>query len=132
MKKCFLTIVSSVDGKENTFSYEAELELSASSAVLRYSEECGKTKLHFEKGEARIERKGDYGLSLCLKEGERTAGMLSVAGSDGKIEVLTARVGYSIGKNSLLASLKYSMLFENEIQEMSLRIKASCDNSEEK
>lgn len=132
MKKCFLTIVSAVDGKENTFSYEAELKLSASSAVLRYGEEGGETELCFEKGEARIERKGDYGLSLCLKEGKRTAGTLSVAGSDGKIEVQAARVGYFIGKNSLLAFLKYSMLFENEIQEMSLRIKASCEHSEEK
>ncbi len=132
MKKCFLTIASAVDGKENTFSYEAELELSASSAVLRYMEEGGETELRFEKGEAQIERRGDYGLSLRLKEGERTRGTLSVAGADGEIEVQAARVGYSIGKNSLLASLKYSMLFENEIQEMSLRMKASCDYSEEK
>ena len=132
MKKCFLTIASAVDGKENTFSYEAELEISASSAVLRYGEEGGETELRFEKGEAQIERTGDYGLSLRLKEGERTRGTLSVAGADGNIEVQAARVGYSIGKNSLLAFLKYSMLFENEIQEMSLRLKASCDNSEEK
>lgn len=132
MKKGFLTIASAVDGKENTFTYEAEIELSAFSGVLRYEENGTRVELRFTKDEVRIDRKGDYGLSLCLKEGERTEGTLSVAGADGTIWVRASRVGYSIGKNSILASLKYSMIFKDEIQEMSLRIKASCDNSEEK
>ena len=132
MKTCVLTIVSTVDGKENTFSYSAEIEFLEGFVCLRYEEEGGETQLRLREGEASIVRKGAYGLSLILKEGERGKGLLTVAGSTGEIEVLANRIGYSIGKNSLLAIVKYSMFFEKEIQEMSLRIKASYDNSEEK
>ncbi len=132
MKACILNVVSTVDGKENTFSYQATLELSDCSALLRYKEEGAETEIYFAGNEARIEKRGEYGLSLCLKEGERTKGALTVAGSLGAIEVQTVRVGYSVRKNSLLAVLKYAMIFEKEIQEMSLRIKASYDYSEEK
>ena len=125
MKTCVLTIVSSVDGKENTFSYEAKIEIGAGFVALYYEEDGANTQIRFEAGVASIVRTGDYGLSLRLKEGERTQGALSVAGAGGTITVDTSRVGYSLGNNSLLAMIKYSMLFEKEKQEMSLRIKAS-------
>ncbi len=125
MKTCVVTIVSSVDGKENTFSYAAKIAFSAGLVTLYYEEDGATTQLSLTEGEARIVRTGEYGLSLRLKEGERTQGTLSVAGAGGRIEVEASRVAYSLGNNSLLAMIKYSMLFEKEKQEMSLRIKAS-------
>ncbi|MBQ8319578.1 MAG: DUF1934 family protein [Clostridia bacterium] len=131
MKKCHLSIVSSVDGNENTFSYAASYKRSAFSGVLCYEENGARVEMRFEKGAILIRREGDYGLNVVLKEGERTEGLLFVAGASGAVQVETTRAKYSLTETSVLASLKYRLIFQAETQEMSLRIKASCVNSEE-
>ena len=43
-------------------------------------------------------------------------------GSEGDVEVFAHKVAYSIGRDSLLLSLQYDLLFGSEKQEMKLRI----------
>ena len=78
--------------------------------------------LKVEKNSAWIEREGDYTLFLPLKQGELRKGRLGIMGSEGDVEVFAHKVAYSIGRDSLLLSLQYDLLFGAEKQEMKLRI----------
>ena len=124
MQSCNLTITTSVDGRETDFSCVGELGLTAHSATLRYTQENASVSLVLEGESAKIDRIGDYSLRLFLKRGEESDGALGLGGSDGEIKVFTHRVAYSIGQDSILASLHYDLIFGEERQEMKLRILA--------
>ena len=124
MKSCKVTITTAVDGRETEFSCKGELALSAYSATLRYRQENADVSLVLDGETAKIERVGDYSLRLFLKNGRESEGALGLGDSGGNIQIFTHRVVYSIGKNSLLASLRYDLLFGKERQEMNLRILA--------
>jgi uncharacterized beta-barrel protein YwiB (DUF1934 family) len=124
MQSCKLTITTAVDGRETEFSCQGELVLSARKAILRYRQEEASIELYLDGQSAKIEREGDYSLSFCLQSGMETKGKLSFGCNDGEMNVFTHRVAYSIGKDSLLASLHYDLLFGEERQEMKLRILA--------
>ena len=132
MKKGFLTIVTTVDGTESRFSSKAEMEISSVSAVLCYKETNAIITITVDRNEVLIERKGDYDMHLLLRENERTNGVLSIAGNEGNIEIFTERLAYSIGKNSLLMQIYYTLIFGKEKQDMRLRINASQTSLEEK
>ena len=127
-----MTISTSVDGEESRLSCKAEMEYTALSARLRYSDQAAEVTVSVNANEAIVQRKGDYGLYLPLKENERTTGILSIAGNEGKVEIFTKKLAYSIGKNSLLMQLHYTLNFGAEQQEMRLRIHARQNHSEEK
>lgn len=124
MQSCFLTIVTSVDGKENTLSLDAEMELSPLSAVLRYRQGEGQICLRLREGCFFVERQGDYVLRFRFIEGETLSGSLGLPGAEGEVEVTTRRLGWSIGKNSFLLLLDYSLGFVGGTQEMKLRLNA--------
>ena len=124
MNNCKITITTAVDGQETTVVREGVLSLDLSLISLAYREENAEIFLCFRGEQASIERKGDYGLRLVLKEGEQSEGEIGIGGSNGKMMTYTHRVAYSVTKNSLLASLKYDLLFGDEKQEMRLRIMA--------
>ena len=98
MKPCFLKIVTVVDGEESIFSQEAEMELFSESAKLRYFENGGKVSLHISNGQVTVAREGDY--------------------------ILRLKIGFAIKKNSLLMSMKYTLLFDSGKQEMHLKLVA--------
>ena len=87
-----------------------------------YQEENAEITLVFEKEQVKLERCGDYELSLLLKQGEISDGKIGFGGSLGDIRVKANKVSYSIGKDSLLASLHYDLIFAKEKQEMKLRV----------
>ena len=60
MKKCRVTIITAVDGQENTIVREGEMQLSTASAILIYREENAATRIYLEGEKANIERIGDY------------------------------------------------------------------------
>ncbi len=132
MQDVFLTISTTVDGEESRLSCNAEMECTALSAVLRYRDENAEVSIFVNGSEAVVDRKGDYGLYLPLKESERTVGTLSVMGNEGSVEIFTDRLAYSIRKNTLLMQLQYTLYFGSEKQEMRLRIHAKQNYSEEK
>lgn len=132
MQDGFLTIVTTVDGTQSRFSCKAEMEWDSLSAVLRYAQENATITVSLKNGELKIDRTGDYGMSLLLRENESTAGTLSVAGSEGALEAYTERLAYSIAKNRLLMQIYYTLNFGTEKQNMRLRINASKNSSEEK
>jgi uncharacterized beta-barrel protein YwiB (DUF1934 family) len=132
MKKGFLTIVTTVDGTESRFSSKAEMEIASVSAVLCYKETNAIITITVDRNEVLIERKGHYDMHLLLRENERTNGVLSIAGNEGNIEIFTERLAYSIGKNSLLMQIYYTLIFGKEKQDMRLRINASQTSLEEK
>ena len=124
MKKAKLTINTQVDNaSETTASYEAEIELTANTALLRYEEQGAKVTLALENGEISIERVGDYTFSLHLAEGKELPATLGIMGSVGDIKTKTHSIQYSITEKSFLLSIKYALIFAgNEQQEMKLRL----------
>lgn len=124
MKRCRVTIMSAVDGEEREFSCEGTLDLSSRTVQLRYAEEKAAVSLILDGETAQVERHGDYSLRLFLKRGEARDGTLVLGGNEGQIRAFTHRVAYSIGQDSLLASLHYDLLFGADRQEMKLRILA--------
>ena len=127
MKKCRLTIITSVDGEETEFSAVGELVLSVKETCLRYRQDGSVVELCLEGETARIKRLGDYSLFLELRRGERTKGTLGIGGNEGEIEVDTHKVAYSQGKDSFLAVLHYDLQIGIERQKMKLRILARTE-----
>lgn len=124
MKRCRLTITTVADGQQTEFSCEGQLSLSLCAAELFYNQNGAQVSLVLDGETAKIERVGDYSLRLYLKSGEKTDGALILGGNEGEIQVYTHRVSYSVGKDSLLLSLHYDLLFAGDKQEMKLRILA--------
>lgn len=133
MQPCFLRIVTLTDGMESVFSQEANIELAPSYAKLWYEEKSGRVCLCLENGRVFIERKGDYALCLWLAEGERLSGKIGLLGAEGNVETDTHRIAYTLKKDSLLLSMKYTLRFSVGKQEMNLTLIARVkSNSEEK
>ena len=132
MRDGSLTIYTTVDGQESHFSSKAEMEIAPLSVVLRYKDSQAIVRLTLRENQLLIERQGDYGLGLILREGEETMGTLSIAGNQGEVKVFTERLAYTIGENSLILQAYYTLNFGNEKQMMRLRLKASQNSLEEK
>ena len=132
MRKCSLTIVTTVDGQETSFSSEAELEGTLLFARLQYMQDGAKTILQFKDRKVFIQRKGDYSMQLHLEEGKTTLGQLTIGTNVGEFPITTKRIAYTITEKSLLASLHYQLMFEGAIQEMKIRLNAREIYSEEK
>ena len=122
MQACKITLTTSVDGKETQIVRKGSVFLSLSRSLVRYLEESAEFTLIFEKDGVKIERRGDYALSLLLKQGEISEGTLGFDGAVGGMRVRAHKVAYSVGKDSLLASLHYDLIFGEERQEMKLRL----------
>lgn len=122
MQGCKITLTTSVDGKETQIVRAGSVSLSLSKAVVCYQEENAELTLIFEENGVKLERRGDYALSLLLKQGEISEGMLGLGGSVGDIRVHAHKIHYSIGRDCLLASMHYDLIFGEERQEMQLRL----------
>ena len=124
MKPCSISISTTVDEVENIVKRKGELSLSLPITELFYQEEDGQVRILLQEDCVRIERIGEYGLKLFLKEGEESVGKIGINGQEGDIPVYCDRVAYSLGKDSLLVSLQYRLLLGKEEQSMKLRILA--------
>ena len=124
MKKCKVTITTSVDGQENTITRDGEMTLSMGEVTLVYREENGATRIHLQGESADIERIGDYTMRLGLKRGEWTDGEIGLGGSSGQIQSFTHRVQYSVTEYSVLALMRYDLLISGEVQKMQIRLTA--------
>ena len=124
MQTCRFTITTNADGIENSVNGNGELALSVSSAQLRYTESDTQTIVELLNGEGRFTRCGAYSLSLYLKEKQTTKGRIGISESEGDMEIYTHSLQYVIGKDSLLMSAKYDLIFGQEIQKMQIRIYA--------
>ena len=131
LRSCFLQIVTSADGEESNFSTEAEMELLPRSAVLRYRHGEGDVVLRIEERAVALERGGDYLLRLNFSEGEALPGVIGLAGAEGSVETKTHRLGCSVGKDSVLLSMRYTLRFDRGDQEMKLRLFARGKNHPE-
>ena len=131
MQKCRFTITTNADGVENSVSGNGELFLSISAAQLRYKERDTQTFVELLNGEGRLTRSGAYSLSLLLKENQTIKGKIGISATEGDIDVYTHSLQYAIGKDSLLMSAKYDLIFGQEIQKMQIRIYAKIVKAEE-
>ncbi len=127
MQACHLTITTVAEETERTVSYEGEAEFSALSATVQYKEDGAFVRIFVEGGAVRIERKGDYELSLRLKEDCACEGSIGIGGSSGEVYTRTRKLSYSIGKNSLLLSARYELLTGGEPQRIKLRLYAKAN-----
>lgn len=126
-----MTIATQVDDeKEQSVSYDADLELNGTSATARYFDGESLSCIKVGKDEVCIERTGDYLFRLRLKEKERVPATLGVGGNVGEIFTYTDFIKYSITKNSLLLSMQYVLLFSgDEKQRMKIRLHARQDET---
>ena len=122
MKKCRVTITTSVDGQENTITRDGEMAFSANGIQRIYREPNAATRICLQGENATVERIGDYTMRLQLTCGELTDGELGIGGSSGAIQTLTHRVNYSTSEQSLLLSLHYDLLISGETQKMQIRL----------
>ena len=125
MQACKLTIISKADGKDVKSVRSGEIEYSADEIRLTYAEENAFVTIVLFNGGARIRREGDYALALHLKNGEICDGELGLGGSVGTVRTKTRQVSYKLSERSLLLTLQYDLLFGEDAQKMSLRIRAN-------
>ena len=118
MQKCTLTLVTMADGRETRETHQAEVEVEQASVCVRYLDGVSSVFLSLSKGEATIERVGDYAMRLPLKSGTKTQGSLSVAGATGELHAFTKAVDFAVKTTGILFRLDYQLLFEEEKQEM--------------
>lgn len=122
MQACRIIIHTTVDGRETQTIREGKMSFTKLSAILVYREENAEVSVIFENGATKIERRGDYALSLILKSAETTQGSIGLGNSQGEIQTYAYKVAYSIGKDSVLAVLQYDLIIGKERQKMKLRL----------
>lgn len=128
-----LTIVTQIDDGEETFAtFDGEMSFSPLNASVHYNDGEAFVKIALDSRKMTIERLGDYGFFLELKENESTKAQLNVVGSVGDLTAYTEYLRYSIKEKSLLLSVKYFLVFAGgERQEMKIRLTARLNGSEE-
>ena len=122
MKKCRLTIITVVDGQENSITREGEMELSVHSVRMQYAEENAVVRMQLQGETAEIERRGDYSLRLRLEPRRKMLGEIGIGGAFGEVETFTHTVQYSVTERSVLIALKYDLIISGETQAMQLRL----------
>ena len=126
LKQGKITIVTKIDEEKETSSvFDGEIELSPISASVSYKDNDSVLRLSLGFEGVRIERCGEYGFNLHLKEGETLPAKLGISGSIGEIFTYTEYIRYLIQEKSFLLSLKYTLIFAGgEKQEMKIRLTA--------
>ena len=131
MQYCTITIATSVDGKQTTAKYQGNMQASASSVRLAYTDGNATVSIALNATQGEIVRDGDYSLQLPLKTEETTQGTIGVNGSQGEVGVYTSKIAFSTSENGVLAQLHYQLIFGQERQVMRLRIHATADKIRE-
>ena len=122
MKKCLLTIATTVDGQENKTVKQAEGEFSLSQTLLAYREENALVSLQLSGDRLDVSRTGDYSLRLSLSQGETLKGTLGFGTSEGELSVHTHKLAYSHSQNSFLLMAHYTLYFGCETQDTKIRL----------
>ena len=126
LKQGKITIITKIDDeRENSAVFDGEIELAPVSATVVYRDTDSLVRLSLDLDGVTIERRGEYGFSLRLKEGEIMPAQLTIAGALGDISAYAEYIRYSLQEKSFLLSLKYSLIFAGgEKQEMKIRLTA--------
>ncbi len=120
-----MDIVTTIDGRANKRTWDANYEFSVNDARIVYRDEEALVEIIVGDGRAQIVRRGDYGLSMTLEEGKETPVRLEIGGNVGEITAKTKRLGYSTTDTSCMIQIRYTLVFsEQEGQEISLRLHA--------
>ena len=126
MQACKFTITTAVDGETNAAVKVGTIDVLDEKTVLRYQEESASVCIALQKGEAVIDRQGDYFLHLPLSQGKITLGNIGLGGSEGKISIQTHTVKYSQSGKVFRLSLRYDLIFsQEERQKMQLNLRAT-------
>ncbi len=131
MRICKLTMVSSVDGRENKTIRMGKCGVEGEEIRFTYREEGAQVALCVREGYALVERVGDYSMTLPLSDGEWTKGSLSIGGSEGEIPVYTEQITRKV-EEDIFIELRYGLSFGEERQEMCLKIRAQFRKDKEK
>ena len=125
MQDCTLTILSKADGRETKSHRSGKIEITAEEIRLAYAEENAFVTITLQDSRAKVRREGDYALALDLQKGKTCEGELGLGGSSGTIRTKTRQIFYTLKEKSLLLTLQYDLLFGDDAQAMSLRIRAN-------
>ena len=132
MQNCFLTIETTTDGVVSTINRKGEMEKNDDGVFFRYREENALVSISLLKKQGRFVREGDYALYIPLKEKAQTVGKIGFGDSVGNVNVFCERFSYVVMNVGVLASIKYTLDFGNEKQEMQIRLTAREEKTEEK
>lgn len=124
MQICKVFITTSVDGQESKLQRMGKIQIEEERVLLHYLEEGAQVALTVGTGHALIERQGDYGLRIPLRQGENSVGRLGVGGSEGELPVETECIRCERNAESVEIYLQYCLAFGEEKQKMRLHIHA--------
>jgi uncharacterized beta-barrel protein YwiB (DUF1934 family) len=125
MQTCDITIVTNADGQETSVSKTGVWSVLPNAEIsLQYEETNAKICMTVGKDEVRVDRTGDYTLSLLLKQGKRCEGKIGIGGNEGKVFTQTKKLERKEKDGSLLLILHYDLLIGDEPQKMKLRLHA--------
>lgn len=119
MQKCHLSILSKVDGKPTKTEFTAFLDTESTPNVLSYRDDSSEVSMTLGDSFV-IERKGNYGLLLSLKKGERTEARLWFGEREERIPVRTENLWVSIHSKGLKFLADYDLDFGSFVQNMRL------------
>lgn len=132
-RKGKITITTQIDDTaENFANFNGEMDFSLLGAKVLYQDGEASVRIQINAQTLVIERSGDYGFFLELREGENIPAKLNVAGAEGDLTAYTEYLRYAIKEKSLLLSVKYALVFVGgERQKMKIRLTARLNGSEE-
>ena len=125
MQECSLHILSSVDGETKQFRQDGEFFVSDEKTEIRYMQEGSSVCILITADGTLIERKGEYELSLLLREGQKTLGKIGLGTSFGNVEISTKKILCQQKDVGVSFSAEYALHFGAELQRMKLRIKVN-------
>lgn len=130
MQACTLHILSTADGENRQFKADGEFFYSKEKTEIVYFQDGARVLVQIEGNGVLLDRKGDYELSLPLKEGERTIGRIGLGGALGEVEISTKKIFCAIDGDGGEFSAEYALHFSAEIQRMKLRLKIKGKKNE--
>lgn len=123
-RDCTIQINTVIDGRETQTVREGTMRTDGSAITLFYREESAETVLVLQKSGVKIQRIGDYGLSLSLQEQAVNDGALELGNAQGKIRTHAHKIRYTMEKGAVLAILHYDLIIADERQETKIRLYA--------
>lgn len=121
VENCTLSIVSCVDGVSSKTETKGFLDFEGK--LLSYTDAEGTTEISFN-NEITVERKGNYGLFLLLRQGETTTGKLSIGSNVGELPILTQNCRYELSQKCLKFWMNYDIDMSGTVQNMRLYLVA--------
>ncbi len=124
MRECTVLVTTTIDGQETRIQRAGWIDRTDGKILLRYKEATATTEMSFAKGAVRLSRRGDYELTLQLKENAQSVGELGFGGNRGELEVTTKGIEYRWQDGTFEARLRYLIGLGEDAQDTYVVVQA--------